>query len=391
MHNISNGAFPRWLLSASAAALLILVAGGTWFYHSQSRQYHQMATAELMSIARLKSNQIAAWRSERLGDANILSESPFLAAPVAHYLATSNEKNKQTLSRLFHSLQINYHYADILLVDPEGRVHLSMSGKLKMHEGYRVALASALRDGKPEFTDLHTGQQRLKPHISVVAPLFSRNGHNLSPLGAIILVSDASQFLYSLIQPWPTPSNSAETYLVTRNGNDVLFLNEPRHQPGASLKLRIPLSHTDVPAVMAVLGKQGVVMGKDYRGIEVMAAILPVTDTEWFMVAKEDTAELYADLRTRMILLLLIFLALLGTLGGIGLAAWQRRRKDYFQTLYRAEAKLCESVERHAITLQAIGDAVIVTDFLGTVELLNPVARELTGWSQSDASGRPLL
>jgi hypothetical protein len=91
MHKISSGVFPRWLLSVFAAALLVMLAGGAWFYLSQSRHYHQMATDDLMSIARLKSKQIAAWRSERLGDANILTESPFLAAPVAHYLATSTE------------------------------------------------------------------------------------------------------------------------------------------------------------------------------------------------------------------------------------------------------------------------------------------------------------
>jgi PAS domain S-box-containing protein len=390
MHKISSGVFPRWLLSVFAAALLVMLAGGAWFYLSQSRHYHQMATDDLMSIARLKSKQIAAWRSERLGDASILTESPFLAAPVAHYLATSTEKNKENLGRLFRSLQMHYGYADILLVDPEGRVHLSMSGNMTMHEGYRMALASALRDGSPVFTGLHTGKQHQKPHISVVAPLFSGERKNRSPLGAIILVSDASQFLSSLMQPWPAPNKSAETYLVTRLGNDVLYLTDLRHQPAAALKLRIPLTRTDLPAVMAVLGKQGVVEGKDYRGVEVMAAVLPVPGSPWFLVVKQDTAELYADWRIHMILFLLLFLALLGALGGIGLAAWQRRKKVYYLNLYRAEAKLCESVERHAITLQAIGDAVIATDFRGTVELLNPVAEELTGWSRSDAVGRPL-
>ena len=46
--------------------------------------------------------------------------------------------------------------------------------------------------------------------------------------------------------------------------------------------------------------------------------------------------------------------------------------------------------ERYRITLQSIGDAVIATDALGRIEMLNPVAEALTGWGNSAARGRPL-
>jgi len=41
-------------------------------------------------------------------------------------------------------------------------------------------------------------------------------------------------------------------------------------------------------------------------------------------------------------------------------------------------------------TLKSIGDAVIATDRRGRVQLLNPMAEALTGWSQKDAKGRRL-
>lgn len=46
--------------------------------------------------------------------------------------------------------------------------------------------------------------------------------------------------------------------------------------------------------------------------------------------------------------------------------------------------------ERAAMTLHAIGEAVITTDAEGAVEYLNPMAERLTGWTSSDARGQPL-
>jgi PAS domain S-box-containing protein len=56
----------------------------------------------------------------------------------------------------------------------------------------------------------------------------------------------------------------------------------------------------------------------------------------------------------------------------------------------RAERELAAEREELRITLASIGDAVISTDGQCRVKYLNAVAETLTGWSQSEAAGRPL-
>ena len=56
----------------------------------------------------------------------------------------------------------------------------------------------------------------------------------------------------------------------------------------------------------------------------------------------------------------------------------------------RGEARLRESQERLAATLQSIGDAVVSTDVAGCVTSLNAVAERLTGWSTAEAQGQPI-
>ena len=59
-------------------------------------------------------------------------------------------------------------------------------------------------------------------------------------------------------------------------------------------------------------------------------------------------------------------------------------------SLKAAEAALRAEKERALVTLESIGDGVIVTDAAGCIEYLNPVAEQLTGWEAPAALAKPL-
>jgi PAS domain S-box-containing protein len=65
-------------------------------------------------------------------------------------------------------------------------------------------------------------------------------------------------------------------------------------------------------------------------------------------------------------------------------------QKEMNKQLLRSNFSLHVSEEKLAVTLKSIGDAVIATDAEARVTLLNPLAEQLTGWTQAEAAGRPV-
>src|SRR5450759_943246 len=56
----------------------------------------------------------------------------------------------------------------------------------------------------------------------------------------------------------------------------------------------------------------------------------------------------------------------------------------------QAEESVAAEKERLAVTLASIGDGVVTTDIQGRIDIMNKVAEDLTGWSRSEAQGKPL-
>ena len=99
--------------------------------------------------------------------------------------------------------------------------------------------------------------------------------------------------------------------------------------------------------------------------------------------------------QVHIMLLVLLFLALgMGVLIGL----FTRNRLHTVSAAYRVSLEilgrraeeLFQSEQRLRTTLESIGDGVITCDAEGRIQMMNPVARQLTGWSQSEADGQPL-
>ena len=275
--------FRRWVLAGvTLAALAGLTITGAWFFRSERARVEVHAFAELTAIGKLKAQEVAAWRAERLADASVLTESPFVADLVARYFSDPCPEAAAPILDRFRGLQKHNAYADALLLDPAGRCVLSLSGTTPVKDGYRDALTTALAVRRPVLTDLHAGDAHLQPHLGVAAPFLAGREPDAALLGAVVLVCNAAEYLYPLLETWPLPGKTAEAILVRREGDQFLVLSDLRHKPDAALTLRLPLGRTDLPVSRVVAGFEEVVDGPDYRGARVLAYVTAIPDSSWF-------------------------------------------------------------------------------------------------------------
>jgi two-component system cell cycle sensor histidine kinase/response regulator CckA len=372
-----------WLLALGVAA------AGYEYYLNQKAAIENEERTKLSAIAELKIRQISSWRDERLADARIVAASP-LSQPVRQFLVEGQNTAvvRQQVESWLEAIRSATGYSNAILVNPERRIWVAAGGSASAAEQYFTLGKEAIARGRAELTDLHMDRGLAGPHLGLNVPLRLAAGQ--APVGALLLGIDPKKFLYPLISLWPTASPSAETLLVRREGNEVVFLNELRHRSGTSLKLRFPLSNESLPAARGAMGFEGIMTGTDYRGAPVLAAVRRIPDFPWILVAKVDLAEVRAPIARQMFWLGLIGFSVILTIGtGVSLILRDLRAKFDLER-YRAEIEHRALRGHYDYLSRFANDIILLTNEAAVVVEANDRAVSTYGYTREELIGMPL-
>jgi PAS domain S-box-containing protein len=357
----SRTAFPLVLIFVLLAAGIVAI-GNIYFRHYE-KHYRAEAEHQLSAIAELKVGELVQWRRDRLQDTAIFFKNPSFSALVRRFFEKPSDEDAQRQLMDWLGKYPTVEDCDqVRLMDAQGVTRLSAPAGLKPASSDTVrAAAKVLRSGQVAIKDFHRHEDNQRVYLAVLMPILGEQKAS-PPLGVLVLRLDPTTYLYPFIQRWPTPSQSAETLLVRREGNEAVFLNELRFQTNTALSLRVPLEKTEFSAVKAVLGQTGIVEGQDYCGCPTIADVRAVPDSPWFLVARMDTAEVDAPLRERLWLtVVLAGVLLIGAGAGAGLLSRQQRLQFYRERAQAAEA-LRASENRFRSLFDSSRDAVMTLE-----------------------------
>ena len=373
--------FPTWsslrrnqrnlLFVMMAVAAGILLTSFLYLRAQQAEMRGRIAD-NLEAIADLKARQIVNWLDERKGDARLL-DTPLLARSAARFLANPDSAARGEILAFIDSIQPSYHYEAVVLFDDRMNPRLAVPPAAETSSPrLRALLEEVFGAGDVVSSDLYRGVNGniyldllapIRDSVAMPSGVNPAAAHATGALrGAFLLQIDARDFLYPLIRQWPVPSETAETLLVRREGDRVVYLNDLLHQPGAALTLSRSINDLKLPAAMAARGISGVSEGVDYRGSAVLATFKAVPETPWVLVAKEDLAEIYEPLRQQafivgMTLAVLLFGAVFTVLH------WLRQmNREFLYSKLAAETQRKSLADRLTLITQHANDIILLMD-----------------------------
>jgi PAS domain S-box-containing protein len=360
---ISSPKIPRYLILLFLLLVLLIGTAAYLYYENQRNHIKKEKESELSSICDLKVKQIVAWKKERLGDAEVLFQNYQLVQQLRKWLK-SREKSGEMEEILgwMSSFRGIYDYSSIFLLDEKGNVCLYTSEAIDEVGPYALNFVNeAIQSRKVVWVDLYREEATNHIHLDLLVPLIPRESDGL-PSGVLLLRINPYQFLYSYIQSWPTPSRTAESLLVRREGIYVLFLNDLRHRKNTALALRVPITEKQMVAVKAVQGVEGVVEDVDYREVEVLASVRKIPGTSWYLIAKVDQDEIYAPIRKHAALVLAFVVVLILSGGGVIGFLWRNQAARFYRSQYQNEVERQFLLQRYEFLTKYANDIILLTD-----------------------------
>lgn len=372
------------LILIFVALVAAIAASGVVYYRSIARDFRIGVERQLESVADLKVKQLASWRAERMGDGRSLADNHAFSLLVRRVLTRPSDADARRLllNWLGNFTQI-FDYDQVRLIDAGGIPRLSIPAQGGPPSAATLrSVAEVLRTGHAVFQDLYRNERDNRIYLQVNVPVLDEQGAKRL-LGVVTLRVDPARYLYPFIQSWPVSSGSAETLILRRDGNDVLFLNALRFQADAALALRVPLLRREVPSVMAVHGREGIMSGFDYRGVPVVSALRRIPDSPWFLVSKVDVAEVYAPLTDRLWQVIVAICLCVGIAGGGVVLLWWKAH------LRQAQERLAIEVDRAKLSsiVDSSDDAIIGRDLHGVITSWNRGAERQFGYGAAETIG----
>ena len=302
----ARAAIPQELLAPSRSPLkrLLLVPGilvlivplvGFAVYFLYAQTLERTALQELRGIATLKSQQIETWLAERRGDATSIARSQGFAERVVAMQSGADAHERELVDNRLAAMRDAFAYEGIALLDSEGALLVAV-GEQALDDADAALAERARTTGMVQMGEMYRGPSG-RMHFCFAAPLIDERVPRAP--GTVLACANPENSLFPLVRSWPTASATGRAWLVRREGEQALLLNDESRDDGTRQVSERLLSDVRHPA-LAALGASdaGTMRGVDESGATVLSAWRAVPGTGWRLVAAIERSEALAIART---------------------------------------------------------------------------------------------
>ncbi|MDD1621205.1 MAG: PAS domain S-box protein [Methylococcaceae bacterium] len=344
--------------------------------------------SRLKAIANLKTGHIADWLRERQGNADFVRNSAYFSELYRHWRESGDKLSGLRLQIELEQFRSSQGFDAVTLLTPDAE---KLWGSDKSPQAIAPTLQAEARRCATERQVRHIGPYRDlagRERLDFIAPLATVPGS--APL--VVLHVNPENWFFPTLRTWPVSSVSGEALLFRRDGDQLLYLTELRHRKAAPSPPRLPIATENQLAARVLRGEitpgESLAEGTDYRGVQILAAIYPVTGSDWFLMTKLDRSELYTKAFGEADWISFTgMLALLMTAAAFFLLR-QRQQLASIQTLQRSQAERLRALSLLEAIADCSNDAIFAKDIEGRFILFNRAAANLVGKSADEVLGK---
>jgi len=385
MQPVTNKRFRNQLILLVAAVGLLAFAIGFMYTKKVRELTRDDKYKELRAISSLKVYQLAQWRKERLSEVRFFSGNLPYSGYVRDILSGRKESIELFRNSLKHIMS-DQRYANIALASPEGVILMSVKpDSISLDKITLSDIKHVINSNEITHRDLYSSSEGNDVFMDFMAPVDDESG---KAIAVLLFRINPDQYLYPLIEGWPVPAKSAESYIARLEGDSILILSNLRQRKGSALHLKIPSENDEITGIFSGSRNEGIYEGHDYRNKQVLSDIRLVPGTDWFLVTKIDKEELYQELTKRVILVIIVGLLIVFSFGIVIAFIYSRRQRNIYKELYGNRLLLRESEERYRLVLDSSVDAIMLTSPDGSIYSANKSACEMFGMTEEEICRR---
>ncbi len=267
-------------------------------------------------VADLKKERISRWIEERQGDARATTESEILGAGIKRLqdMIRSNsmkgytgddlwskvaaDRSYQLLEQHLNLIRNVYGMYEVLdIIDAQSMAIIASTVRTNL--GSTVIRASELRDRLMHGNLIFTTNEYVQKHGRQEYNLdIYRTIKGMEGLSAILVMHiDTDTIIQSMLQTGHGIGETGEVLLVDWDRSIFAPLKYPLSDGSIPRPREFRIDAE--PVRLAVVGQEGLIETKDYRGVDVLAAYryIPITsELGWGMIVKQDRDEVFAPM-----------------------------------------------------------------------------------------------
>jgi len=299
--------FILWFLFISLAPLAIAI----YVSYSSSQKVLQIEVKNsLLAVTDNKANQIEAYFQKRKRDAVALSSMSEVIDAIEKFTNIYRSVGRESLEysaveKEFRPMLTYYQkslgYDDIVFISPDGDPIFSIQGKKELKSLYEIALykKSELADvfiraktsQEAEISNFEYYPLAQEAAVFIAVPVFKG-----TDLIGVVVIQMSNKGIYEFVQEYSGLGNTGETIVVSKMGEDAVFITPLRFDSQSAFKRRLRIGLNSGREIQKALqGKNGSGISTDYRGQQVLAVWRYLPTFRLGMVVKMDTKEVFAS------------------------------------------------------------------------------------------------